>query len=50
MALFSVALAVSGCAHQIVVKCDGKLVPINAPAPKAANSKPSPHAISSDNQ
>jgi hypothetical protein len=38
--LFVVAFAIGACAHHsIVVKCDGKLEPINLPEAKAATIK-----------
>jgi hypothetical protein len=45
-ALFSVALAVTACAHHsIVVKCDGKLEPINLPEAKAAGMTAAPTPV-----
>jgi hypothetical protein len=39
-AVIAVALALGACAHHpIVVKCDGKLEPINLPEAKAAATK-----------
>jgi hypothetical protein len=39
--LFAVAFAIGACAHHsIVVKCDGKLEPINLPEAKAVTTKP----------
>ena len=38
--LLMVVLPVTGCAHHsVVVKCDGKLEPINLPQPMAADMK-----------
>jgi hypothetical protein len=39
IAPLGVTLAITACAHSIVVKCDGKLEPINLPEGKAADRK-----------
>jgi hypothetical protein len=41
--LFSAGLVVlSGCATNRILKCEGRLVPINPPPPKPAMAKPAP--------
>lgn len=41
--LLMAVLGTTGCAHHsIVVKCDGKLEPINLPEAKAADTKAAP--------
>jgi hypothetical protein len=41
LVLLMVVLAMTGCAHHsVVVRCDGKLEPINLPQPKAADMMP----------
>jgi hypothetical protein len=43
LVLLTITLYVSACAHHtVVVKCDGKLEPINVPEPKSAEIKPDP--------
>lgn len=41
LVLLMVVFAIPGCAHHsVVVRCDGKLDPINLPRPKAADMMP----------
>ena len=41
LALLMVVLVMTGCAHHsVVVRCDGKLEPVNLPQPKAADMVP----------
>jgi hypothetical protein len=41
LVLLVVVFAIAGCAHHsVVVKCDGKLEPINVPQPRAADMMP----------
>jgi hypothetical protein len=43
LVLLMAAFYMGACAHHtVVVKCDGKLEPINVPAPKSAEAKPDP--------
>lgn len=40
IALFGITLTVGACAHHsVIVKCDGKLVPINVPQAKTVDLK-----------
>ena len=46
LVLLTTAFYMGGCAHHtVVVKCDGKLVPINVPEPKSAETKPDPSKV-----
>ena len=46
LVLLTTAFSMGGCAHNtIVVKCDGKLEPINVPEPKSAETKPDPSKV-----
>ena len=40
--LIGITLTITACAHSIVVKCDGKLEPINLPEAKPADMKGAP--------
>lgn len=43
LVFLTITLNVSACAHHtVVVKCDGKLEPINVPEPKSAETKRDP--------
>lgn len=48
--LIGVTLAITACAHSNVVKCDGKLEPINLPEAKAAEVKSAPAPAPPANQ